>query len=136
VPRKPQGSRIPPTLKLAALVGPLCLYARKCKGRSGGPSFVGSAVRGVYRVYSAQDFWSVGAKREVQQGRNLADVAKKVGVEQFVYRRATGFLPNRNVFRMIALTSLQRGPRKGVQIGDNPSKGGLAGHVPIVAQFP
>ena len=27
------------------------------------------AVRGAYGVYSVQDFWSVGARREVQQGR-------------------------------------------------------------------
>src|SRR5437899_8567517 len=29
------------------------------------------AVRGVYGVYSVQDFWSAGARREVQQGKNL-----------------------------------------------------------------
>src|SRR5437870_1609640 len=36
------------------------------------------AARGVYGIYSVQDFWTVGAKREVEQGKNLADVAKKV----------------------------------------------------------
>jgi len=44
----------------------------------------------VYGVYSVQDFWSVGAKREVQQGKNLADVAKKAGVEHFVYSSVGG----------------------------------------------
>jgi uncharacterized protein YbjT (DUF2867 family) len=49
-----------------------------------------SAVRGAYGVYSVQDFWAVGAKREVQQGKNLAAVAKKAGVEHFVYSSAGG----------------------------------------------
>src|SRR5262249_21451389 len=46
--------------------------------------------RGVYGVYSVQDFWSVGAKREVLQGKNLADVANKAGVEHFVYSSVGG----------------------------------------------
>ncbi len=49
-----------------------------------------AAVRGVYGLYSVQDFWSVGAKREVAQGKNLADAAKKAGVEHFVYSSVGG----------------------------------------------
>ncbi len=45
---------------------------------------------GIYGIYSVQDFWSVGAKREIQQGKNLADAAKKVGVEHFVYSSVGG----------------------------------------------
>ena len=37
-----------------------------------------------------QDFWSVGAKREVVQGKNLADAAKRSGVEHFVYGSVGG----------------------------------------------
>jgi uncharacterized protein YbjT (DUF2867 family) len=37
-----------------------------------------------------RDFWSVGAKREVVQGKNLADGAKKAGVEHFVYSSVGG----------------------------------------------
>ena len=37
-----------------------------------------------------QDFWAVGARREVAQGRNLADAARKAGVEQFVYSSVGG----------------------------------------------
>ena len=48
------------------------------------------ALRGTYGVYSVQDFWSVGAKREVQQGKNMADAAKKAGVEHFVYGSVGG----------------------------------------------
>lgn len=46
--------------------------------------------QGVYGIYSVQDFWSVGAKREIQQGKNLADAAKKAGVRHFVYSSVGG----------------------------------------------
>jgi uncharacterized protein YbjT (DUF2867 family) len=48
------------------------------------------AAHGVYGIYSVQNFWTVGAKREVQQGKSLADVAKKAGVEHFVYSSVGG----------------------------------------------
>ena len=54
------------------------------------PASLERAVRGVYGVYSVQDFWSVGAKREVQQGKNIADAARKAGVEHFVYSSVGG----------------------------------------------
>jgi len=54
------------------------------------PASLERAARGVYGVYSVQDFWTVGARREVQQGKNLADVAKKAGVEHFVYSSVGG----------------------------------------------
>jgi uncharacterized protein YbjT (DUF2867 family) len=54
------------------------------------PASLERAARGVYGVYSVQDFWSVGAKREVQQGKNLADAAKKAGAEHFVYSSVGG----------------------------------------------
>jgi len=48
------------------------------------------AARGVHGVYSVQDYWTVGARREVQQGKNLADAAKKFGVKHFVYSSVGG----------------------------------------------
>jgi uncharacterized protein YbjT (DUF2867 family) len=54
------------------------------------PASLDRAVRGAYGVYSVQDFWSVGAKREVLQGKNLADAAKKAKVEHFVYSSVGG----------------------------------------------
>jgi len=48
------------------------------------------AVRGVYGIYSVQDYWAVGAKREVQQGKNLANAATKASVEHFVYSSVGG----------------------------------------------
>ena len=49
-----------------------------------------AALLGAYGVYSVQDFWSIGAKREVRQGKNLAEGAKKAGVEHFVYSSVGG----------------------------------------------
>jgi uncharacterized protein YbjT (DUF2867 family) len=54
------------------------------------PASLDRASRGVYGIYSVQDFWAVGARREVQQGKNLADVAKKAGVQHFVYSSVGG----------------------------------------------
>jgi uncharacterized protein YbjT (DUF2867 family) len=54
------------------------------------PASLEQAVRGAYGVYSVQDFWTVGARREVQQGKNLADAARKAGVEHFVYSSVGG----------------------------------------------
>ncbi len=54
------------------------------------PASLERAARDAYGVYSVQDFWSVGAKREVQQGKNLADAAKKARVEHFVYSSVGG----------------------------------------------
>jgi len=51
---------------------------------------LGPALRGAYGVFSVQDFWAVGATREVQQGKNLADAAKQAGVEHFVYSSLGG----------------------------------------------
>jgi len=51
---------------------------------------VTQAAVDVYGIYSVQDFWAVGAKREVQQGKNVADAAKKAGVQHFVYSSVGG----------------------------------------------
>jgi len=49
-----------------------------------------SAMMGVHGVYSVQDFWTVGAKREVQQGKNMAEAARAVDVEHFLYSSVGG----------------------------------------------
>jgi uncharacterized protein YbjT (DUF2867 family) len=54
------------------------------------PASLDRASRGVYGIYSVQDFWAVGARREVQQGKNLADAAKKAAVKHFVYSSVGG----------------------------------------------
>jgi len=60
------------------------------KGDLEEPTSLDRATCGVYGVYSVQDFWTVGAKREVQQGKNLADAARKAGVDHFVYSSVGG----------------------------------------------
>ena len=60
------------------------------KGNMEDPASLEKAMRGVYGVYSVQDFWSVGAKREVQQGKNVAEAAKKAGVDHFAYSSVGG----------------------------------------------
>ena len=54
------------------------------------PASLERPLRGAYGVYSVQDFWAVGVRREVQQGRNLADAAKKAGVAHFVFSSLGG----------------------------------------------
>jgi len=54
------------------------------------PASIARAAAGAYGIYSVQDFWAVGARREVQQGKNVADAAKKAGVKHFVYSSAGG----------------------------------------------
>jgi uncharacterized protein YbjT (DUF2867 family) len=54
------------------------------------PASLEKAARGVYGVYSVQDFWSVGARREINQGKNLANAAKRAGVHHFVYSSVGG----------------------------------------------
>jgi uncharacterized protein YbjT (DUF2867 family) len=48
------------------------------------------AMAGVYGVYSVQDYFTAGAAREVQQGRNMADAALDSGVEHFVFSSVGG----------------------------------------------
>ncbi len=44
------------------------------------------AMQGVYGVFSVTNFWESGTgKKEVIQNKNLADIAKKYGVQQFVF---------------------------------------------------
>lgn len=54
------------------------------------------ALKSVYGVYSVQNSWEHGVAKEVQQGKVLAEEAKRAGVAHFVYssvgsaHRATG----------------------------------------------
>jgi uncharacterized protein YbjT (DUF2867 family) len=85
--------------KLRALTRKTSSHAAQALARQGvevvqgdleDPSSVAIATAGVYGVYSVQDFWAVGARREVQQGKNVADTAKKAGVKHFVYSSVGG----------------------------------------------
>ena len=54
------------------------------------PASIARAAEGVYGIYSVQDFWAVGAKREVQQGKNVAEAAKRANVKHVVYSSVGG----------------------------------------------
>src|SRR5215471_4570013 len=54
------------------------------------PAALERAARGAYGIFSVQDYWVAGFRREVQQGKNLADIAKKTGVAHFVYSSVGG----------------------------------------------
>lgn len=60
------------------------------RGDMDDPVSLRNAMAGAYGVYSVQDFWSVGAAREVQQGLNVADAARASGVEHLVYSSVGG----------------------------------------------
>jgi len=53
------------------------------------PESLDAALKGAYGVFSVQD-GSVGAEREVLQGKNMADAAKRAGIEHFVYSSVAG----------------------------------------------
>src|SRR5215467_3431370 len=67
------------------------------KGDLEDPASLDRATDGAYGVYSVQDFWAVGARREVQQGKNLADAAAKARVEHFVYSSVGGVERNSGI---------------------------------------
>jgi uncharacterized protein YbjT (DUF2867 family) len=70
------------------------------------------AAQGVYGVYSVQDFWTAGAKREVRQGKNLADAAKKVGVGHFVYSSVGGAERNTGITHWESKWEIEKHIRK------------------------
>jgi uncharacterized protein YbjT (DUF2867 family) len=48
------------------------------------------AMAGVRGVYSVQDYFTAGAAREVQEGKNMADAALDAGVDHFVFSSVGG----------------------------------------------
>jgi len=54
------------------------------------PASLEQAARAVYGIFSVQDYWVSGFRREVKQGKNLADIARKTGVTHFVYSSVGG----------------------------------------------
>ena len=67
-----------------------CQGVELVQGDLDDPESLERAARRVYGIYSVQDFWTVGARREIQQGKNLANAAKRAGVEHLVYSSVGG----------------------------------------------
>lgn len=82
------------------------------KGDLENPVTLELATRGVYGIYSVQDFWAVGARREVQQGKNLADAAQKGGVEHFVYSSVGGAERNSGIAHWESKWEIEKHIRK------------------------
>jgi uncharacterized protein YbjT (DUF2867 family) len=61
------------------------LGAEIIKGDLGDKNSISSALKGVYGVFSVQNFWEHGYDKEVQQGKNVADASKEAGIKHFVY---------------------------------------------------
>jgi uncharacterized protein YbjT (DUF2867 family) len=80
-------TRDPTTPRARQLAGRGVELAR---GDMDDPDSLKHAIAGAYGVYSVQDFWTVGAKREVQQGKNVADAARAVGTEHLVFSSVGG----------------------------------------------
>ncbi len=76
------------------------------------PASLEGALRGIHGVYSVQDFWAVGARREVQQGKNLADAARKAGVEHFVYSSVGGAERNSGIDHWESKWEIEKHVRK------------------------
>jgi uncharacterized protein YbjT (DUF2867 family) len=49
------------------------------------PETIEKQMKNIYGVYSVQNFWEHGYQGEIEQGRAIVDVAKKAGVQHFVY---------------------------------------------------
>ncbi len=44
-----------------------------------------SALEGAWGVFAVQNTWEAGVEREEEQGKRIAEIARKVGVQHFVY---------------------------------------------------
>ena len=72
------------------------------------------AVAGAWGVFAVQNTWEAGVEKEEEQGKRLARVAKRAGVEHFVYtsvgsaQRGTG-IPHFDNKRRVEQTVLELG---------------------------
>jgi uncharacterized protein YbjT (DUF2867 family) len=76
------------------------------------PASLARATHGVYGIFSVQDFWAVGAKREIQQGKNLADAAAQAGVKHFIYSSAGGAERNTGITHWESKWEIEKHIRK------------------------
>jgi uncharacterized protein YbjT (DUF2867 family) len=64
------------------------------------------ALAGVWGVYAVQNTWEAGVEKEEEQGKRIATLARRAGVQQFVYasvasaHRATGIPHFENKWRV------------------------------------
>jgi uncharacterized protein YbjT (DUF2867 family) len=74
--RKPEGE----AAKALAAVG-----AQVVKGDLDDPGSLERALAGVWGVFAVQNTWEAGVEREEEQGKRLAELARRAGVQHYVY---------------------------------------------------
>jgi uncharacterized protein YbjT (DUF2867 family) len=74
--RHPEGDKALALAKLGATV---------VQGDLDNMASLEQALRGAWGVYAVQNTWEAGVQGEEQQGKRLAELARRVGVEHFVY---------------------------------------------------
>jgi uncharacterized protein YbjT (DUF2867 family) len=70
------------------------------------------AFEGVYGIFSVQNFWEVGEKAEIAQGKRLADIADKIHVEHFVYSSVGGAERNTGIAHFDSKWQIEQHIRK------------------------
>lgn len=75
-------TRDPEKLAAQALAG---LNIDVVRGDLNDRASVEEALHGAYGVFAVQDFWQAGFDNEVRQGTQIADLARALGVQHFVY---------------------------------------------------
>jgi len=74
--RKPDGDKARALAKLGATVVP---------GDLDDPASLQRALAGVWGAYAVQNTWEAGVDKEEEQGKRFAELARKAGVQHFVY---------------------------------------------------
>jgi len=74
--RKPEGEAAKALAKLGAEI---------VKGDLDDPDSLKRAVQGVWGVFAVQNTWEAGVEAEEAQGKRIAEIAKRGGVQHFVY---------------------------------------------------
>lgn len=64
--------------------------AQVVRGDLNDPESIGRIMEGCHGVFSVQNFWETGYDREIQQGCDLADEAKRRGIKHFIYSSVGG----------------------------------------------
>src|SRR5215469_16631466 len=70
------------------------------------------AMAGARGVYSVQDYFTVGAAREVREGKNMADAALDAGVEHFVFSSVGGAERNSGITHFETKWEIEKHIRK------------------------
>ncbi|MFN0157361.1 MAG: NmrA/HSCARG family protein [Bacteroidota bacterium] len=80
--------------------------ARIVTGDLNDPASLEAALKGVWGVFAVQNTWEAGVEKEEEQGKRIAAVAQKAGVQHFVYssvgsaQRKTGIPHFDNKYRV------------------------------------